>query len=157
MNATRPNFRRTEAPQLLQETLKHLTDAREFYLQASHSVVDREIRDAFAFSSEAHAALLQSLYAASPTAQQAQAVDALSSQPSRAASEFAGVAGTFDGRRPQASANELHELDATLLQRVEALFAIYPDMRVRAALKQHVLSIQRAGDATRRLALRNVA
>lgn len=157
MNATGPNFRRTEAPQLLQETLKHLNDAREFYLQASRSVVDREIRDAFAFSSEAHAALLQSLYTAVPAAQQSQAVDALSSQPSRAVSEFADVAGMFDGSRPQASASELHALDATLLQRVEALFAIYPDMRVRAALKQHVLSIQRAGDATRRLALRDVA
>lgn len=157
MNASRPNFRRSDAPQLLQETLKHLNDAREFYLQASRSVVDREIRDAFAFSSEAHAALLQSLYTAAPAAQQSQAVDALSSQPSRAMSEFAEVAGTFDGSRPQASASELHALDATLLQRVEALFAIYPDMRVRAALKQHVLSIQRAGDATRRLALRDVA
>jgi hypothetical protein len=157
MNAPRPNFRSIEAPQLLQETLTHLTDAREFYLQASRSVVDREIRDAFAFSSEAHSALLQSLYAAAPAAQQTQAVNALSSQPSRTASVFADVAGTFDGRRPQASASELHALDATLLQRVEALFAIYPDMRVRSALKQHVLSIQRAGDATRRLALRNVA
>lgn len=157
MNPTRSNFRNTDATQLLQETLKHLTDARDFYQQASRLVIDREIRDAFAFSSEAHAALLQSLYTASPAAQQAHAVDALSAQPSRAVSEFAAVAGTFDGRRPQESASHLHALDATLLQRVEALFAIYPDMRVRAALKQHVLSIQRAGDATRRLALRNVA
>lgn len=154
MNAIRSPYRQTPPQQLLQDTAKHLADAREFYLHAARSVVDREIRQAFAFSAQSHAELLEALQRAAP---------ALRAQPdenpaaTRAPSLFAAVAGSFDGRQPQAAASQLHELDASLLQRLEALFADYPDMHVRAALKRHVRSIQRAGDATRRLALRNVA
>lgn len=149
MNSIRSPYRSTDVQQLLQETLKHLGDAREFYLQASRSVVDREIRDAFAFSADAHTALLESLQQALPAT--------LREPPATAPSVFATVAGEFDGRQPQACARSLHALDTTLFQRMEALFANYPDMRVRAVLKRHVGTIQRAGDATRRLALRNVA
>jgi hypothetical protein len=149
MNASRSPYHHTDAQQLLQETLKHLADAREFYLHASRSVVDREIRNAFGYSAEAHAALLESLNQVLPAA----ARDAAAPEPS----VFAAVAGRFDGRTPQRSAQDLHALDANLLQRMEALFANYPDMRVRGVLKRHVQAIQRAGDATRRLALRNVA
>jgi hypothetical protein len=156
MTPTRSPFRSTDAHQLMQETAAHLVDAREFYLHASRSSMDREIRNAFAFSAQAHGALLESLHTAAPTALQPY-TDANAALSPRAPSVFAEVAGQFDGRRPQASASELHALDTTLLHRIEALFANYPDMRVRAALKKHVLQIQRAGDATRRLALRNVA
>ncbi len=148
MNPIRSPYHQADPQSLLQETLKHLADAREFYLHASRSAVDREIRGAFAFSAEAHAALLESLH---------QALTATREQPVEAPSVFAGVAGRFDGRTPQNAARDLHALDAQLLARMEALFANYPDMRVRAALKRHVQAIQRAGDATRRLALRNVA
>lgn len=149
MNAIRSPYRSTDVQQLLQETLKHLGDARQFYLQASRSVVDREIRDAFAFSADAQGALLESLLQSLPAT--------LRDVQIAAPSAFATVAGEFDGRQPQASARALHALDTSLFQRMEALFANYPDMRVRAALKRHVGTIQRAGDATRRLALRNVA
>lgn len=149
MNTCRSPYFHIDAQPLLQETLKHLRDAREFYLHASRSVVDREIRRAFAYSAEAHAGLLDALQQAVPAA-----------SPGPGAPEpslFAAVAGHFDGRTPQRSAEDLHALDTSLLQRMEALFANYPDMRVRAALKRHVQAIRRAGDATRRLALRNVA
>lgn len=149
MNSRRSPYHHTDAQPLLQETLQHLRDAREFYLHAARSVVDREIRHAFAYSAEAHAALLESLHQAVPASTHDAAVTA--------PSLFAAVAGDFDGRAPQRSAEGLHALDATLLRRMEALFANYPDMRVRSALKRHVQSIRRAGDATRRLALRNVA
>lgn len=149
MSPTRTPYHHTDPQQLLEETLKHLTDAREFYLHASRSVVDREIRNAFGYSAEAHATLLESLQQALPAT--------LRESSLAGPSTFAAVAGRFDGRTPQASARDLHALDAGLLQRMEALFANYPDMRVRAALKRHVQAIQRAGDATRRLALRNVA
>jgi hypothetical protein len=150
MSPTRSPFRTTEAHQLLRETLTHLADAREFYLHASRTVLDREIRNAFGFSAEAHAALLESLHQAVPGVAREQ--DAL-----REPSLFIAISNSFDGRNPQASAHALNALDVTLLHRIEALFANYPDMHVRAALKQHVLAIQRAGDQTRRLALRNVA
>ncbi|TDR40080.1 hypothetical protein DFR29_114132 [Tahibacter aquaticus] len=148
MNPTRSVYRTADVHQLLAETVRHLADAREFYLHASRSVLDAEIRHAFAFSAEAQSALLQSLQQSVPAAR----LDG--EQPP---SVFAAIAGQFDGRRPQAAARELHALDMDLMQRIEALFANYPDMNVRAALKKHVLTIQRAGDATRRLALRNVA
>lgn len=148
MNPTRSVYRTADVHQLLAETVRHLADAREFYRHAARSVLDAEIRQAFAFCAEAQSALLESLQPAVPAAG---AVD------ERQPSVFAVVAGQFDGRRPQAAARELHKLDMDLMQRIEALFANYPDMNVRAALKKHVLTIQRAGDATRRLALRNVA
>jgi hypothetical protein len=149
MNANRSPYHHADVQQLLQDTLKHLTDAREFYLHASRSVVDREIRNAFGYSAEAHASLLEALHQALPaTLREPSAMEP---------SNFAAAAGHFDGRAPQDSARDLHALDAALLQRMEALFANYPDMRVRAALKRHVQAIQRAGDATRRLALRSVA
>lgn len=148
MNAHRSPYHSTDVQHLLQETLRHLADAREFYLHAARAVVDREIRHALARSAEVHAALLESLHQSLPATLRTLAP---------ASSVFAAVAGRFDGRAPQASADELHALDTSLLQRMEALFANYPDMRVRAALKRHVQAVQQVGEAMRRLALRNVA
>lgn len=156
MNLQSSSYRHTDPRQLMQETLKHLADAQEFYRHAARSVIDAEVRNAFAFSAKAHAGLLESLQQAAPLMLQPQPLPGeAAALPAR--SEFAVVAGSFDGRQPQASAEALNAIDSQLLRRLEALFANYPDMHVRAALKRHVRTLQRAGDATRRLALRNVA
>ena len=75
----------------------------------------------------------------------------------RAGLRAAAVERGSDGRRPQASSPALQALETELLRRMETLFRDYPDMRVRAALKRHVLNIGRAGDAMRRLALHDAA
>lgn len=145
MNPTRSPHAATDLPPLLQDTLQLLASAQAFYTDAARVTVDREVRDAFVFAAQAHAELFAALRQAQPAA------------PAAVGAHYAAVAAAFDGRRPQASARALQALEAELLKRMETLFRDYPDMRVRAALKRHVLDLSRAGDAMRRLALRAAA
>ncbi|WP_386066440.1 hypothetical protein ACFJIW_18150 [Tahibacter sp. UC22_41] len=145
MNPTRSPHAADDLPLLLQDTLQLLAGAQAFYTDAARATVDREVRDAFVFAAQAHAELFAALRQAQPAASAA------------VGAHYAAVASAFDGRRPQASARALQALEAELLRRMETLFRDYPDMRVRAALKRHVLDVSRAGDAMRRLALRTAA
>ncbi|MBN8740066.1 MAG: hypothetical protein BGP24_20985 [Lysobacterales bacterium 69-70] len=144
MTPIRPTHGTTELQSLLQHTLQHLSDAQAFYEHAARISADREVSAAFAFAVRAHAELLAAL---------GQALPAMP----LGSGAYAAVAATFDGRRPQASAAALQALHAQLLQRMERLFRDYPDMRLRAALKRHVLVLRRVGEALRRLALRQAA
>ena len=145
MTPNRPTPCTTELQSLLQDTLQHLADAQAFYEHAARASADREVSAAFAFAMRAHADLLGALGQALPATKP------------HGSGAYAAVAATFDSRRPQASAAALRALHAQLLQRMERLFRDYPDMRLRAALKRHVLVIGRVGGALRRLALRQVA
>lgn len=145
MNPIRSPHPATDLPLLLQDTVQLLAGAQTFYADAARATIDREVRDAFVFAAQVHAQLLAALHEAQPAASTA------------VGAHYAAVAATFDGRRPQASASALQALEAELLRRMETLFRDYPDMRVRAALKKHVLDVGRAGDAMRRLARRNAA
>lgn len=144
MTPIRPTHCTTELQSLLQATLQHLADAQAFYEHAARASADREVSAAFAFAMRTHADLLAALGQVLPASPQGSGA-------------YAAVAATFDGRRPQASAAALQVLHAQLLQRMERLFRDYPDMRLRVALKHHVLVLGRVGEALRRLALREVA
>ncbi|WP_257389195.1 hypothetical protein [Tahibacter caeni] len=143
MTPTRPPQSTADPQSLLRDTVQQLSDAQAFYAHAVRASTDPEVRTAFEFAQQAHAELLAALPPTPATPDGSGA--------------YAAVAAAFDGRRPQASAAALRGLHAQLLRQMEQLFRDYPDMRLRAALKRHVLSIGRVGDVLRRLALRRAA
>lgn len=139
---------RAVTPQLLLgETLRLLAEARDFYARVSARITDQEVHLAFSIATKIHGDLLRDLEHGVP----AESISGSGYAP------FAPIETQFDAHSPGQVGPALCAVERDLIQRLERLFRLYPDTRMRGVLKQHISGVQRVEEMMCRLALRAAA